>query len=208
MKVIIFGASGATGREVVREATAAGHDVSVFVRALPAAGLEKARTFQGDIIDAHAVRAAIQGQDAALSALGAPSPFKPYPAFLAGIRNILGALEEAEVRRFIYLSFVGVPESRRQFGFVGEHVIAPRVLRHATEGHRLNEEAIRASSLDWTIVRPPKLTGGRGTATYRLGEELRPKAVVPTIARADVAHMMVRELERREYVRRAVTVMH
>jgi putative NADH-flavin reductase len=208
MKLIIFGASGATGRELVREAMSAGHDVSVFVRDTSAIPSESVRTHQGDIIDALAVRGALEGQDAAMCALGAPSPFRPYPVFLDGIRNILGALEHAEVRRFIYLSFVGVPESRHQFGFLGRHLIAPRVLRHATEGHRLNEEAIKASMLDWTIVRPPKLTDGPKTSAYRTGAELRPRGVVPSLARADVAEMMVRELERREYVRRAVTVMH
>jgi len=208
MRITIFGASGATGRELVSQARAAGHDVSVFARSVAGVARQDIRVCQGDIVDAAAVRAALENQDAVLSALGAPSPFQPYPAFLDGIRNIVTGLEAAGPRRFLYLSFVGVPESRHQFGFVGQHLIAPWVLRQATEGHRLNEEIIRASPIDWTIVRAPKLTDGPRTSAYRMGEDLKSRGFVPTIARADVAEAMLQELGQPRYVRCCVTVMH
>ena len=208
MKIVIFGASGGTGRQLVEQAVAAGHEVRAFVhdRAVPEG--PRVSVQRGDVADASAVERALAGQDAAISALGAANPFRPYPAFQEGIRNILAGLARAGVRRLIYQSFVGVPESREQFGFLGRHVIAPRVLRHATEGHRLNEEMIKQSGADWTIVRAPTLTNGPKTSTYRVAEFLRPRGIVPTLARADVAEAMLRELTSTDHVRRCVTVMH
>lgn len=208
MKIVIFGASGATGRELVEQAVAAGHEVCAFVRSAAAVEAQGVHVCQGDIVDAAAVSGALAGQDAAISVLGAPSPFQPYPAFLEGVRNILAGLRRTGVMRLIYLSFIGVPESREQFGFIGQHLIAPRILRHATEGHRLNEELIKASNLDWTIVRAPKLTNGPRTSSYRAAEYLKPKGIVPTLSRADVAELMLEELTAPKYPRRCITVMH
>lgn len=209
MKVVIFGASGGTGRELVKQAIAAGHDVLAFVRRESASGMDSsgARVVRGDVVDRTLVAEVLRGDVAVLSALGAPTPFQPYPSFLEGIRSIVHCLEEGGGRRLVYLSFVGVPESRDQFGFIGKHLIAPRVLRHATEGHRQNEEVIKASRLDWTIVRAAKLTGGARTSTYRVGERLVPRGIVPKISRADVADLMLNELTRTDHVRRCVTVM-
>jgi putative NADH-flavin reductase len=208
VKIVIFGAAGATGRELVRQAVAAGHEVRAFVRDAVAEEGPSVRVFRGDIVDEEAVLRSIEGQDAAISALGAPTPFQPYPAFRDGVRNILASLRGATAKRLIYLSFVGVPESREQFGFIGRHLIAPRVLRHATEGHRLNEELIKASDTNWTIVRAPKLTNGPRTSSYRVAEYLEPRGIVPSLSRADVAELMLRQLSDSEYVRRCVTVMH
>jgi putative NADH-flavin reductase len=208
MRIIIFGASGATGRELVRQAVAARHEVSVFVRdpdKLDARG-GTLRVVQGDVVDAAAVATAMHGQEAVLSALGAPSPFRPYPAFLEGVRNILSAMGQSG--RLVYLSFIGVPQSRDQFGFFGAHFIAPVVRRHATEGHRRNEEAIMRSAVDWTIVRAPKLTSGPLTSTYRVGERLTPRGFLPTIARADVAELMLSQLVDARHRRTPISIMH
>jgi putative NADH-flavin reductase len=208
MKILIFGASGATGRQLVEQAVAAGHEVSAFVRGTTAGADTGVRVHRGDVADASAVRGALVGQDAAISALGAPTPFRPYPAFLEGIHNIVTGMGAEGVRTLVYLSFLGVPESSAQLGFVGRHLLARRLLRHATEGHRRNEELIRASGLDWTIVRAPKLTNGPKTSTYRVGEHLEPKGILPTLSRADVAEVMLSQLAHGKHVHRCVTVMH
>jgi uncharacterized protein YbjT (DUF2867 family) len=210
IKVLIFGATGGTGHELVEQAIQSGHDVSVFVRRRGALGTDEraVRVFDGDVADPAAVAAALEGQDAALSALGAPTPIRPYPSLVEGVRNILSGMQRGSCRRFIYLSFIGVPESRDQFGFVGRTLIAPVVLRHPTEDHRLKEAAIQQSTVDWTIVRAPKLTNGAKTSRYRVGEHLKPTAIVPVISRADVAELMLKQLVDRTHVRRAISIMH
>src|SRR4029079_17596611 len=124
MRILVFGASGATGREVVRQALAAGHDVSAFVRnqAKIAIQYPKLRLIQGDVSDADAVRDAVAGQDAVLSTLGVSVALKHDEAVIDGVRNIVAAMQECGVRRLIYQSFVGVTESRAAVGFVLRYI--------------------------------------------------------------------------------------
>jgi uncharacterized protein YbjT (DUF2867 family) len=165
MKILIFGASGGTGRELVEQAQGAGHVVTAFARRPERlGGLKRTpRVVQGDIIDAAAVARAVDGQEAVLSALGASTPTRPYPAFRTGIENIVRAMQANDVRRLVYLSFLGVRAGEEDLGFFLNHVAA-RLLRHSIADHAANERAIRASQLAWTIA--PKLTHGR-TGTYR-----------------------------------------
>src|SRR5215204_2778617 len=158
MKIVIFGASGQTGRQLVAQACDLGHFVTAFVRRPETVGPPDARVrvVQGDIIDVAAVTRAIEGQDAVLSALGASTPMRPYPAFRKGMENIVEAMQAGSVRRLVYLSFLGVRAGEESLGFFLNHVAA-RLLRHAIADHVANEQTIRASRLAWTIVHAPKL---------------------------------------------------
>ena len=195
MRLLVFGASGKTGREFIRQALGRGHAVDAFVRrpnlltAQP--GLN---VVQGDIADPTRVNAAVSGQDAVVSALGVGEPLKHDPAVIAGLENIVRAMEAKGLRRLLYLSFIGVHESREAVGFVLRY-IAPIPLRAEIADHEAKERTVRSSSLEWTIVRPPKLTDGPLTGRYRAGETIRTWAPVPTLSRADVADFMVREVE-------------
>ncbi len=138
MKVVIFGASGGTGRELVRQALDAGHDVTAFVRDVTRLGVthERLRVAQGDVRHAAAVSATTAGQDAVLSALG---PSKPdFDAMTVGARNILAAMNEHGVRRLVTLTGAGVPDSNARpklFNHVISFLlkrISPGVLEDAT----------------------------------------------------------------------------
>lgn len=209
MNLLIFGASGATGRQLVEQAFAQGHGVTAFVRdpaRLPLSHPDLTLV-RGDVLDAGAVERAVAGQDAVLVALGAPSPVRRYPALTEGLRHVVGAMERAAVRRLVYLSFIGAHESRRGGGFFIEH-IASRLLRPTIADHEDNEALIRRSGLDWTIIHPPKLTNGRRTGTYRHGEAIQARSPFPTISRADLGDFMLGQLTDRTYLRKAVAVMH
>jgi len=209
MNLLIFGASGGTGRHLVEQAFAQGHGVTAFVRdpaRLPISHPDL-RIIRGDVSDAGGVAESVAGQGAVLVALGAPIPVRHYPALTEGLMHIVEAMERAGVRRLIYLSFIGVRESRRAGGFFIEY-IASRLLRHSIADHEENEARIRRSGLDWTIVRPPKLTDGSRTGAYRHGEAIRARSPFPTISRADVADFMLAQLTDRTYVRKAAAVMH
>ena len=209
MHVLIFGASGQTGRAVVREALARGHTVSAFVRD-PAklSNVNPAvRLIRGDVGDAAAVARAVPGHDAVVSTLGVGSPLAHDQVVIDGIRHILGAMDAARVRRLIYQSFIGVRESRAAVGFV-LRFIAPVPLRHEIADHEAKEALITASGVDWTIVRPPKLTGGPRSRDYRAGEDLTTWKPVPLLSRADVAHFIVGELEAPRFVRKAARLLH
>ena len=208
MRLLVFGASGKTGHELVREAIDRGHTVTAFVRTpgkLTNTG-PSVRVLTGNVADSAAVAAAIPGHDAVVSALGVSKPLTHDADVIAGIRNIIGAMEEHGVRRLIYLSFIGVRESRAAVGFVLRY-IAPIPLRHEIADHEVKESLIRSSRLDWTIVRPPKLTNGPATGDYRSGDDIRTWKPVPVLSRADLAHFVLQELVQPRYVRRAPRVL-
>jgi putative NADH-flavin reductase len=202
MNLLVFGASGQTGQEVVREALARGHAVTAFVRDPTKLGdaAAKVRVIRGDVADEATVALAMPRHDAVVSTLGVGKPLQHDPDVIAGIRHILTAMQDAGVRRLVYQSFIGVRESRAAVGFV-LRFIAPLPLRHEIADHETKEALIRASTIDWTIVRPPRLSSGP-RSQYRVGEDIRTLAPVPTLSRSDVAHFIVGELENPRYVHR------
>lgn len=208
MRILVFGASGKTGRELVRQALDRGHSVGAVSRR---PGVLSARpgldVILGDVADFTFVRDAIPGHDAVVSALGVAEALKHDPAVVTGIGNIIRAMEAEGVRRLLYLSFIGVHESRRAVGFVLRY-LAPIPLRAEIADHEAKERLVKASSLDWTIVRPPKLTDGPRTGRYRTGETIRTRAPVPTLSRADTADFMLRELESPAFVRGTPRLLH
>jgi putative NADH-flavin reductase len=203
MRLLIFGASGQTGRELVRQALERQHAVTAFVRQPTMLSASPSlRITQGDVADAAAVEAAMPNHEAVVSVLGVGVPLRSDPAVVAGIRHIVQSMEKHGLRRLLYLSFIGVAESRAAVGFVLRY-IAPIPLRAEIADHEAKEWIVRQTRLDWTIVRPPKLTNGPRTGTYRSGENIQTWAPVPTLSRADVAEFMLEELERPTYVRAA-----
>ncbi|MBI1805570.1 MAG: SDR family oxidoreductase [Ignavibacteria bacterium] len=209
MNILIFGASGATGNELVRQSLREGHTVTAFVRHPAKLSIRhnNLKLVQGDVKDYSSVELVVKGQNAVLSTLGVSTPLKRDAIVVDGIRNIIHAMEQSGVKRFIYLSFLGVKESRKDSGFLINHVIS-RIVRNEIMDHEEKEHLIASSRLDWIIVRPPKLTNGPQTGVYRSGEEIKAGSLLPTMSRADVAEFMLRQLASEEFVRKAVRVMH
>ena len=209
MNVLVCGATGATGHELVSQALAQGHRVTAFVRTPATLGALSTRVTvaQGDVADAAAVAHARDGQSAVLSALGAASPLRRDPGLVEGVRHIVDAMEQMRVRRLVSLSFLGVPAGRRPRRLVGRTLVARLLLRHVVADHAVKEEIIQRSRLDWVLVRPPRLTNGPRHGSYRHGSDIRATSIVPTIARADLADFMLRQLADDTYVRRAPAVM-
>ncbi|HKS06495.1 MAG TPA: SDR family oxidoreductase [Gemmatimonadaceae bacterium] len=207
MNLLIFGASGHTGRHVIREALARGHRVSAFARDPEKLGDFGAALslIRGDVGDATAVAQAVPGHDAVVSTLGVGTPLRHDPKVIAGIEHILAAMQVAKLKRLIYQSFIGVEDSRAAVGFV-LRFIAPLPLRHEIADHEVKEALIKASATDWTIVRPPKLTNGPRT-TYRVGLDITTRVPVPTLSRASVAHFIVNELEAPQYIRKVARLL-
>jgi len=209
MNVLVFGASGKTGREVVRQALARGFTVSAFVRDTARLPLAHAnlRLVKGEITDPKAVARAIEGHTCVISTLGVGLPLRHDPIVIEGVRTIARASEHASVERLLYMSFIGVRESRDAAGFLLKQ-LAGTVLRHEVADHEAKEAAVAESFVDWTIVRPPKLTNGRLTASYRVGEDIEARSPLPMMSRADVADFMLRQLSDQSFIRKAVRILH
>lgn len=210
MKVLVFGATGATGREAVRRALDRGHSVAAFARHADRFQITHTNltAMVGNVTDPAAVERAVSGQDAVMSALGSGNSLRSDPGLVEGIRIIVRAMERVGVRRLVYLSMLGVGGSRRQMRFVDRCLVVPLLLRNVLADHASKESLIRHSGLDWVIVRPPRLTHGPYTGRYRSGERIREASVTASIARADVADFMVAQLTDDRYLHRAPAVLH
>lgn len=208
MKLLIFGASGKTGQVLVAKALAQDHTVTAFVRSAGKLAIRHAllTTVEGNVVDPAAVNKVVPGHDVVLICLGVGTPLKPDPAVVSGISNIVTAMEITGPSRLIYLSFLGVSDGRAQLGLLLGRIIAPLVLRHEVADHEKKERLIAASSLDWTIVRPPKLVGGDPTGRYRHGTGIRATSLLPTLRRTDLADFMLGQTVDQTYARKAVAI--
>lgn len=205
MKIVVFGAAGATGRLVVQEALSAGHEVTAFIRTPGSLPLTDPRLtiVLGDARDEEAVVSAIAGVDAVVSAIGGRAR-GPSTAITDAMRTIVAALQASRPdARLIAISTVGAGDSGRQMPFPIRQLLGV-LLRNAIKDHDGQEAAIMASGLDWTIARCVGLTDdpGRGHATAHPTD----KVGGSRIPRADVASWIVANLESDEFSRQAVAL--
>lgn len=206
MKLAIFGASGATGRHLVQQALQAGHVLTVLLRSADSLPVEHARLqcVVGALDDPEAVRSVVCGADAVLSVLGARKGGKGriLGVCTAGIRSIVAAMQHCGVRRLVALSAYGAAETRDASWFIR----LVRTIIAAKMRDKDNMEAlVRASALDWTLVRPPVLTNGKAGGNYRAGTALRP-GITGHLPRADLAAFMLRVAIDGSYLRAAPVV--
>jgi len=219
MKLTIFGATGGIGGQLVTQAAAAGHDVTAVVRSqrqLPA----PARVVVADLAaPAPAVlESAVRGADAVLSGLGARSA-PDVGVASRGTRAIVEAMQAESVRRIVVVSAAPIgtvpspgrprpPKHDPGDGFFTRHLLSPLVKAAFGKTYAdlaLMEDVLAGSGLDWTVVRPPRLTSGPLTGAYRtaIGQNLRHGLLV---SRADVAHLMLRVIEQPDTVKQVIGI--
>ena len=208
MKLLVLGASGATGRQLVTQALARDLAVTAFVRDASKLGIAHRglTTVQGNVGDYAAVAGAVAGQEAVVSALGVGAPLRHDPVVIDGVRHIIRAMTDTGVQRLVYMSFIGVRGSRAAAGFVVRY-IAALPLRREIRDHEIKEGLVTASELAWTIVRPPTLTNGRATGVYRIGVDIAARSLLPTLSRADVADCLLRQVADGTSVRKVLRVL-
>nr|WP_263429157.1 SDR family oxidoreductase [Nannocystis pusilla] len=210
-KLVVFGATGGTGRELVEQALAAGHTVTAAVRRPEAVALTHPRLTvrRADVLDPAGVEAAIAGHDAVLSALGATSTRAPTTICRDAVAHMLAAMERCGVRRIACVSALALgdaallPWPMRLFV---RHILKP-LLRHPFADLLAMEERLRQSPLEWTIVRPPRLTQGRRKGHVRFAVDA-PLPGAATISRADLADYMLAHVDDPALVRRLVEVAY
>ncbi len=207
MKLLIIGATGGTGRELVAQALAAGHDVTALVRNPEKVGArhERLRLVRGDILDPGSVDSAVEGQDAVLSSLGTKAILGRVAIFSEGTKNLLDAMNKHGVRRLVCITGIGAGDSRGHGGFLYDTLVLPLFLKRIYDDKDRQEELIRKSDREWIIVRPGFLTNGPARGNYRVLTDLT-GVTAGRISRADVAAFMLAQLQSDQYVRRAVVL--
>ncbi len=219
MKLTIFAATGGIGRQVLEQAVAAGHNVTAVVRN-PKKLLTGVRVVKADLAapDSAALESAIEGADAVISCLGARSASE-VGIVSQGSRAIVQAMKATAVRRIVVVSAAPIgtvpspgrpkpPKHDPGDGFLMQYVFAPLVkaaLRKPYADLALMEDILRDSGLDWTVIRPPRLIDKSLTGTYRTayGQNVRGGLLT---SRANVAHLMLRELTQPEAIKQTVGI--
>ncbi|CAL1239691.1 NAD(P)-dependent oxidoreductase [Candidatus Methylocalor cossyra] len=200
MKLLVIGGSRGIGRQLVEQALQAGHEVTVLARdPRRLAPHERLRSMPGDVLDADAVRRAMAGQQAVCLSLGIPPTWKPVTVFSQGTANTLQAMGEAGVRRLVCVTGIGAGDSKGHGGFLYDRIAQPLLLRTIYQDKDRQEALIKASGLDWVIVRPGFLTNGPLTGRYRVLTDLT-GVTAGRISRADVAHFLLQALASDRYL--------
>ena len=201
MRILITGATGGTGREIVREALARGYQVTALARsAVDAASLlPGADITEGDARDGDAVAKALAGCDAVISALGTKLSLLHEETLLStATRILINEMQKKEIMRLVCITGIGAGDSHGHGGFLYDHITQPLLLSSTYRDKDRQEEEIRESGLDWTIVRPTNLKDGPATDKIRALTDLT-GFHGGSIARADVARFLISELTDRQW---------
>lgn len=210
MRLTIFGATGKTGMELVRQALTQGHTLTCLVRNSWSANLPaQVVQVQGDVRDPEAVDKSIAESEAVLSAIGARS-LTETGLLDAASANIIAAMDRNSVRRLIVLGAAGtlpsgLNQNQSAFTRIGFALVLRTLLKNPFDDQRAQERRLQASDLDYTIVRPPRLTNRPYTGQYRIEPDTLPPMAKST-ARADVADFMLKQLHDRTFLRRGVYI--
>ncbi len=204
MRIALFGATGGTGREIVAQGLEQGLEITALVRDPAKLGVEHPNLtlVQGDVLDPAAVSQVVDGADAAIISLG-NTPNNPDYVVSNGTAVILDAMKSAGVPRAVVITSLGVGESKNQLA-LPFRMLFNTVMKKPMEDKERQEALVKASDIDWIIVRPGGLTDGPATGTYKSG--LDPKIMASQVSRADVAAFTLQQLADDTYVRQAPAI--
>ena len=204
MKILVIGATGGTGQEIARKALARGHEVTALVRSREKAAslLPGVDLIEGDVRDRATLSRALEGCNAVVSALGARTigPFRHVTLMSEATKALIDVMAQQNVARFVCITGLGAGDSAGHGGFVYDRLIKPILLRGIYKDKDRQEAIIKASALDWVIVRPTVLTDKPATGRIRALTDLS-GFHGGQIPRADVATFVVAQIDSDTWLR-------
>jgi biliverdin reductase / flavin reductase len=210
MKIAVFGASGGTGEEFVRQALKTHHEITAIVRNPDALDLQnpRLRKIVGDALRPETFRDALKGQDAVVSTLGISSfrkSMQPMTFYRQSICNIITEMNTKHVCRLLCVTSTGVIHNPTAPLFY--NLLIQPLLKNKYEDMQYMEEEVERSGLEWTILRPFRLTNGPRTGVYRIATNGQLDHA-GSISRADLADLLLRCLEGSAHLRQTVAVAY
>jgi len=204
-RILIVGATGGTGRQLIAQALERGFTVTALVRNPSRLPVDHPclTVVRGDVLDAPSVQSAMGGQEAVLSALGHKRYFYPTRILSEGTSNILRAMEIHRVRRLVCETSLGIGDSAGRLGLYYTLFVIPLILPFYFWDKTRQERIIARSNVDWVIVRPGALTNGAKRGRLRHGTRIGSFLWTVRVSRADVAEFMLDQLASNTYVRAA-----
>jgi putative NADH-flavin reductase len=204
VKLAILGGTGGVGTRLVAMALDAGHSVTAYARDVSNRPTHPQLTFvKGELSDVEAISRTVSGADAVLSALG-PRQNTPeqVAVFGSALENITRAMHAHGVKRLVSISGAALllPSDHITMGRRIVRTLMLTFLKHAVAAKEREAEIIRASDLEWTLVRPPRIISGPVTGTYRVFADRPPSS---KISQGDVAHLMLKCATDAQWIRQA-----
>jgi len=207
-RIIIFGATGGTGQELIKQALENGNKVTAFARTPEKLKIShnNLKVIQGDVLNYNNVFKSLDNQEVVFCNLGMPASDKSTLR-KDGTANIVKAMEDKGINKLICQTSLGFADSKAVLPWWMKYIIVPFILKNAFKDHELQESVIEKSNLDWTIVRPGNMTNGKLTKTYKHGFDPSEKIKLK-VSRADVAHFMLNQINNIEYLRKKVGISY
>jgi putative NADH-flavin reductase len=208
MKILVFGATGPTGRQLLSQALERGHTVTAVARNPAALELkhERLNVAKADAMNLASVEAVMPGHDAVLSSLGPNKLFlAKTTVFSVGGMNVARAMERTGLKRYIAVTSAGVEDHDPGFFFVYRWAIKP-MLQAVYDDAKLFEAEVQKTQLDWTMVRPGRISDGPRTGKFEVSPRFLPRGKSFAITRADLAAFMLDELEQGKWIRGTPTL--
>ncbi|MGK7930620.1 MAG: NAD(P)-dependent oxidoreductase [Microcystaceae cyanobacterium] len=209
MKLLIFGSTGSVGCQVVEQAIEQGHQVTAFARNPDKITIKNPNLqyFQGDVLDFSSVKQAVQGQDAVICTLGSRQNLTGTVRS-QGTKNIIQAMEQENIRRFICQTTLGTGDSWGSLNFYWKYIMFGLILRNVFADHERQEMYVKQSNLDWTIIRPGAFVEGERTGQYRHGFPGTDRTSKLKITRADIADFILKQVVDYSYLHQAPSLSY
>lgn len=214
MKILVVGGSNGLGGKFVEAALEQGNTVTVYSRNPSKLGINHTnlRLKQGNVLDSASIKKAVKSQDAVVCALGLPTRFAIGPPFAkrtyvlsAGTSNIVQAMKAEGVKRIMCVTAIGSGDSARQCTLVARLTLRIGLRWLFIEKDR-QDELIKNSELNWTLIRPTALTNGRKKGA-KVGENLR-SGILTQVSRADAAAEMLTMVDSRKSFKKAYVISY
>lgn len=208
MKLLIFGATGETGRRLVEQGLGEGHHITVFVRNPAALNIKHDNlvVVKGELSDRQTMATTAKGKDGVISVLGNKTSTalrQKNTVISEGLKNIIAAMKEGDASRIVFVTSFGVSKNV----FLPEKLFIKVFLRNIFADIPLQEKLLRESNLQWTIVRPARLINGARTSLYRSGEDL-PIGLFSKISRADVADFLLNNVQNADTIGKVIMISY
>ncbi|MCK5766451.1 MAG: SDR family oxidoreductase [Bacteroidales bacterium] len=210
MKIILFGATGLTGREILKQALDHGHEVIAIVRNPNLIEFKHSNLTinEGDVLKMQTFEDALTGCDVVISAIGTGTSFskarKPTTLYSDGFKNIITAMRKHRISRFVALLSVGtIPDPNE--AFIHKTMIRPMLKGTYDDMRRAESFLAKCDDIDWIGIRPLRLNNKPRTGKYRTGIDILPPKGV-NISRADVAELMLIQMISEKYIHKYITI--
>lgn len=206
MRIAIIGGSRGVGLAVANEALTRGHEVMIVSRHDPRLIEDNVHWLSGDARDSTVLERAVKGCDATVTALGVTRTWANTNLFSQSAVGLVRTMQAAGIKRTVLVTGLGAGDSRGHQGWLYDNVLFPVLLSRSYADKDRAEAVFQKSDLDWTIVRPGRLTNGpkKGQVeplltpeTYRYG----------SISRADVATFVLDCIEKGKFLRQTPQIV-